>query len=70
MKKIICFVMALMVSMALAMPAAATADSPEHKPSEPSSSLKTGDAITLWIGTMGASATGLAAVVARRKKEQ
>lgn len=68
MKKIISFMLALAVCLSLAMPVAAATKSPEKKPS--SSNPKTGDAITLWVGSMAVSAAGLAAVSAGRKKEQ
>lgn len=69
MKRMFCFVMALMLSLSLALPVAATA-SPEKKPSFSGSNPKTGDAIALWVGTMSVSGAGLAVVAANRKKEQ
>ena len=70
MKRMICFVMALMISLSLALPAAASTGSPEKKPAADPTSPKTGDVITLWTGAMSVSAAGLALIAANKKKEQ
>ena len=82
MKRLISFVLALVICLSLAATAfAATGDSPEVKPdagttgsaADSGSSIfnpKTGDVISLWVGSMAVSAAGLAAVAANRKKEQ
>lgn len=69
MKKMICMILALIISFSLALPTAAATKSPEHRPSN-SDNPKTGDVITVWAGCMSASAAGLAIVGAMRKKEQ
>lgn len=70
MKRMFCFVMALMLSLVLVLPVAAATASPEKKPSYSGSNPKTGDAIALWVGTMSVSGAGLALIAANRKKEQ
>lgn len=69
MKRMICFVMALVLCLSLALPVAAVA-SPEKKPAAPGESPKTGDPISLWVGAMSVSGAGLALIAANRKKEE
>lgn len=68
MKKIVCLLLAMILSVSLAIPAAAATKSPEKKPSY-FDNPKTGDVISLWVGTMALSSAGLAFVV-NHKKEQ